>query len=231
MKIKSFLIASIALGSGIQGSAQEYKIKSFSEVPPESIKTDETGAKYYVDEKNKARIYEMENEMVVVMDEMILRAKPRFNNQLDKNYYAFLNKKLARVYPLFLTALQQYRTLEQETANMDKSLKKSIIRQKQGVLAAEYEAKLKDLTTTEGKVFSKLMSRATGQSVYEIIKDLKGSWSAFWWNVKGNIAEIDLKDGYDPHNDRTDLYLESLLQESWNRGALPKYPGADSFKK
>jgi hypothetical protein len=38
------------------------------------------------------------------------------------------------------------------------------------------------------------MNRATGKNVYEIIKELRGGWSAFWWNVKGKMADIDLKD-------------------------------------
>ncbi len=37
------------------------------------------------------------------------------------------------------------------------------------------------------------MYRATGKSVYDIIKELRGGWSAFWWNVKGNI-DVDIKE-------------------------------------
>ena len=101
---------------------------------------------------------------------------------------------------------------------------------KQNELASQYETQLRDLTTTEGRVFAKLMNRATGKTVYEIIKELRGGWSAFWWNVKGNVADVDIKEPYDPHANRSDAFLESLLRSNWNVGYLKPYPGASSYK-
>ncbi len=204
--------------------------KSLSQYPPELIKVDEYGNKYYYDERQKAKIYEINGENVVVMDELVLLNKPRFNNQLDRNYYYFLNKKLSRVYPLFLTALDQYKTIQAETQNMDRNAQKKYNRDRQNQLADQYEEQLRDLTTTEGKVFAKLLNRATGKTVYEIIKELRGGWSAFWWNVKGNIADVDIKEPYNPVLYRTDEFLESLLQSNWNLGYLQPYPGYKNFK-
>lgn len=211
-------------------SQDTIRIKSFDEIPKNNLSTDEYGNEYYYDEAQKAKIYKINGEQVVMMDELILQAKPHFNNQLDRNFYYFLNKKLNRVYPLFLKALEQYRNIQQESANLKGSAKSRYIKQRQNELAAEYEKQLKDLTTTEGQVFAKLMNRATGKTVYEIIKELRGGWSAFWWNFKGNIADISLKTPYDPHKNRDDLYLESLLQSNWNLGYLQPYPGASEFK-
>lgn len=204
--------------------------KPLSQYPQELLKTDEFGNKYYYDERQKAKIYEINGETVVVMDELVLLNKPKFNNQLDKNYYFFLNKKLYRVYPLFLTALQQYRDIQVEMKIMDTAAKRKYIKDRQNMLADQYEKQLRDLTTTEGQVFAKLMNRATGKNVFEIIKEMRGGWSAFWWNVKGKLADIDLKDKYNPHKNRTDEFLESLLQSNWNSGYLQPYPGARDFK-
>ncbi|MDO5617106.1 MAG: DUF4294 domain-containing protein, partial [Cruoricaptor ignavus] len=159
--------------------------RPLSQYAPELLQTDEYGHKFYYDERQKAKIYEINGETIVVMDELVLHKKIHFNNQLDRNYYFFLNKKLNRVYPLFLTALQQYRDLNVQLSTMNSAEKRKFSRQKQAELAAQYEARLRDLTTSEGQVFAKLMNRATGKTVYEIIKELRGGWSAFWWNVKG----------------------------------------------
>lgn len=217
---------------GFFGQAQHDTIiaKPISQYPPELLKTDEYGNKYFYDERQKARIYEIDGENVVVMDELILRSKPRFNNQLDQNYYFFLNKKLNRVYPLFLTALEQYEDIQDELETLDKAGQRKYVNQRQQLLADEYEKQLRDLTTTEGRVFAKLMNRATGKTVYDIIKELRGGWSAFWWNVKGNIADVNIKQPYDPHADRSDQFIESLLQTNWNNGYLQPYPGYLSFK-
>lgn len=227
LAISSILFSFQVFSQNIKDSVT---IKSLSQYPPELIKTDEYGNPYYYDERQRAKIYEIEGETVVVMDELRLRSKPNFNNQLDQNYYYFLNKKLNRVYPLFLKALDQYRGIQKDISTMDTDAKRKYVKSRQNILADQYEKQLRDLTTTEGKVFAKLMYRATGKTVYEIIKELRGGWSAFWWNVKGNIAEIDLKEPYNPHVNRTDEYLESLLLSNWNLGYLQPYPGYNDFR-
>jgi hypothetical protein len=219
------------LFSAFTMKAQEIRqMKPLREYPPELLKTDEFGNKYYYDESQKARIYEINGENVVVMDELILLNKPRFNNSLDQNYYYFLNKKLNRVYPLFLTALEQYQDIQADLSNLDKGDQRKYVNDRQKDLANQYENQLRDLTTSEGRVFAKLMNRATGKTVYEIIKELRGGWSAFWWNVKGNIADVSIKEPYDPHVNRTDQFVESLLQSNWNAGYLTPYPGYQDFK-
>ncbi|WP_179474430.1 DUF4294 domain-containing protein [Chryseobacterium sp. H1D6B] len=217
-------------GVSVFGQRDSIIAKPLSQYPPEALKLDEFGNKYYYDERQKAKIYEINGETVVVMDELVLVNRPKFNNQLDRNYYYFLNKKLYRVYPLFVTALQQYRDIQKEMTDLDSKAKRKYVRERQNMLADQYEKQLRDLTTTEGQVFAKLMNRATGQNVFEIIKELRGGWSAFWWNVKGKMADIDLKDRYNPRKNRTDEFIESLLQSNWNSGYLQPYPGASEFK-
>jgi len=206
------------------------QIKSFDDIPKSKLQKDEFGDEYFYDEAQKAKIYKINGEQVIVMDLLTLRADPHFNNQLDRNFYFFLNKKLNRVYPLFVNALQQYRDIATESSNMSGSQRNKYIKERQNALAADYEKQLRELTTTEGQIFAKLMSRATGKTVYEIIKELRGGWSAFWWNVKGNIADVSLKTPYDPHKFRDDLYIESLLQSNWNLGYLQPYPGSGDYK-
>lgn len=232
MKFKK-IIPIIPLFLGYMAGAQvidSVSAKPLSQYPKELIKTDEYGNRYYYDEREKAKVYEINGETVVVLDELVMYNKPRFNNELDRNYYFFLNKKLSRVYPLFLTALEQYRTLDAKLGAMSDTDRRKYSREKQNELANQYEAQLRDLTTTEGQIFAKLMYRATGKTVYEIIRDLRGGWSAFWWNVKGNIADIDIKEPYNPHLYRHDEFVESLLQSNWNFGYLQPYEGAKDFK-
>lgn len=206
------------------------QVKSFDDIPKSKLQKDEYGNDYFYDEVQKAKIYKINGEQVIVMDELTLRANPHFNNQLDRNFYFFLNKKLNRVYPLFLNALQQYRDIKIESAKLTGSDRNRYIKERQNALASDYEKQLRELTTTEGQIFAKLMNRATGKTVYEIIKELRGGWSAFWWNVKGNVADVSLKTPYDPHKFRDDLYIESLLQSNWNLGYLQPYEGANDYQ-
>lgn len=206
------------------------QVKSFDDIPKSKLQKDEYGNDFFYDEVQKAKIYKINGEQVIVMDELTLRANPHFNNQLDRNFYFFLNKKLNRVYPLFLNALQQYRDIKTASAKLTGSDRNKYIKERQNALASDYEKQLRELTTTEGQIFAKLMNRATGKTVFEIIKELRGGWSAFWWNVKGNVADVSLKTPYDPHKFRDDLFIESLLQSNWNLGYLQPYPGSSDYK-
>ena len=132
---------------GLYANAQRDSVviaKPISQYPPELLKTDEYGNKYYYDEAQKAKIYEIDGENVVVMDELVLFNKPRFNNQLDQNYYFFLNKKLNRVYPLFLTALEQYTDIQHDMKVLDRRDQKIYVSGRQNALASQYEALLRD---------------------------------------------------------------------------------------
>ena len=233
MKFRNiFIIALLLLGFSLNAQVDtiQVELKALKDIPKDKLKKDEFGNIYYYDERQKARIYEINGEKVVVMDELILMNKPHFNNQLDRNFYYFLNKKLNRVYPYFITALEQYRDTEDELEKIDSEKRKVYIRKRQEELANQYEKQLRDLTTTEGRIFAKLMNRATGKTVYEIIRELRGGWSAFWWNVKGNLADVDIKQVYDPYSVREDTFVESLLLSNWNLGYLQPYEGYRDFK-
>lgn len=193
------------------------------------MRKDEYGKDYYYDHTLKAKVYEIDGERLVIMDELEILPKPKFNNQLDRNYYYFLNKRLARVYPLFLTALEQYRTLQAEIETMSGNERRKHIKTKQNELALQYENKLRDLTPSEGQIFAKLMCRATGKTVFEIIKELRGGFNAFLWNVKGNLADIELKKGYNPHKNRDDEYIETLLISNWRLGYIKPYQGYEKY--
>lgn len=232
MNFKQFnLVFLLLLGVFLHAQKDTVVIaRPLAQYPEDMLKVDEFGNKYYYDVKQKAKIYEINGETVVVMDEIVLLNKPKFNNQLDQNYYFFLNKKLNRVYPLFVNALQQYREIQLQISDLDSANKRKIVKEKQNQLATQYENQLRDLTTTEGRVFAKLMNRATGKTVYEIIKELRGGWSAFWWNVKGGLADVDIKEAYNPHENRSDAFIESLLRSNWSLGYLKPYPGALDYK-
>ena len=230
MKLYRILPIAMVFLAGLLSAQNDTIAMPLSQYPPELLQKDEFGTPYYYDERQKAKIYEINGETVVVMDELVLQKKPTFNNQLDINYYYFLNKKLNRVYPLFLTALSQYRELNSTLSKMSGNERRQYAKIRQEQLATQYENQLRDLTTSEGQVFAKLMYRATGKSVYDIIKELRGGWSAFWWNVKGNAADIELRREYNPYRYRDDEFVESLLQSNWNIGYLQPYPGYRDFK-
>jgi hypothetical protein len=171
---------------------------------------------------NESSKYSITNDSIWIdLKTIQVHGMPKFNNDLDKNQYKWLEKKVFKVYPYFIIALKQYNNLHDSlNLNLNSSSFRKYVKNRQKKLSEEYEDKLKALTQTEGKIFSKLMYRSTGKTVYEIIKELRNGWSAFWWNAKARAFNIDLKEPFDPYHIRDDAYIESILQRAFQLGKL-----------
>lgn len=136
-------------------------------------------------------------------------------SRLEKKYYVWLQKRVDDVYPFLAKAVTEYNQVA-DTAKLinNKRQRKKFIKKRYQKLAEQYEKKLKDLSTSRGQILSKLIHRETGKTTYEIIKELRGGFSAFLWNATGGAFDIDLKQGFNPKKTREDLLLEVII----NRG-------------
>ena len=87
MKFHKIIIILILLVISSQFHAQNdsivIELKALKDIPRDKLQKDEMGNIFYYDEKQKARIYEVNGEKVVMMDELFLVSKPRFNNDLE----------------------------------------------------------------------------------------------------------------------------------------------------
>jgi hypothetical protein len=68
---------------------------------------------------------------------------------------------------------------------------------------------LRKLTFTQGRILIKLIDRETGHTTYEIVKELKGSLSAFFWQSVARIFGSNLKMEYDAKGD--DRMIEDIV--------------------
>ena len=68
----------------------------------------------------------------------------------------------------------------------------------------------------------KYVNRQTGKTTFDLIKDYKSGWKAFWSNNTAKLFNIDLKKTYDPMEVPEDFYIETYLQRSFDEGKLIK---------
>ena len=61
---------------------------------------------------------------------------------------------------------------------------------------------LKDLTRTQGKILVKMIERHLDTSMYEVLKSVRGTFTAAKWQTVGKLYGYDLKDGYTPGEDK-----------------------------
>ncbi|HMG15416.1 MAG TPA: DUF4294 domain-containing protein [Saprospiraceae bacterium] len=137
-------------------------------------------------------------------------APHKFTSYMDELYYMKYKRYAISVFPYAVKAIKVFRAMNKDTENMNKSDKKKYIKKLQKELEAEFEKPLTNLTKTQGMILVKMIEKELDTPMYSLIKDLKGSWSAFYWNTSGYFYGYHLKDGY---NRGVDPILDLVLDD------------------
>ncbi len=163
------------------------------------------------------------------LDEVHVFKKLKFKTTKEKRYYYWFWKKVHKAYPY---AMQTATILNDMDTNLkkikSKRKRKKYIRKAQKYLQEEFTDQLKKLTRTEGKVLIKLIHRQTGKTVFELIKEYRSGWKAFWYDSTAKLFKLSLKKEYHPENEDFDFLIEDILQRSFSNESLieqkPKNP-------
>lgn len=160
-------------------------------------------------------------DTIMLEDAQILHLN--LKTEMEKKYYLWLRKRVRDVWPFVKVAVEEHNEV-QDTAQYftKKKQKRKYIKQRQKVLAQEFEDKLKDLSLSRGQILIKLIHRETGETAYDIIKELRGGINAFIWNTAGGAYDLDLKAEFDTYRTREDLYIEVILRKDFHSGRLER---------
>jgi hypothetical protein len=122
-----------------------------------------------------------------------------------------LVKNVKIVYPYAKLAGIKLRKYEDMLLNAatDKE-RKQIMKQAEKEINEEYGGELKELNFTQGKILIKLIDRETGDSSYELVQELRGKFTAFWYQAFARIWGYNLKEKYDP--DGEDRQIEVIVR-------------------
>lgn len=135
--------------------------------------------------------------LVIANLELISVTAPReFDYTEDRERYSKYRRYAAIVYPYAVQGLRIYKQLEKESEGKSKRERKRMIKEISGRLKDEFEEPLKNLTRTQGLILTKMMERALNKPFYEIIKELKGGFTAMYWNQLGKLYDYQLKEEY-----------------------------------
>jgi hypothetical protein len=117
---------------------------------------------------------------------------------------------LKKVYPYTQIAKNKMQELDAKykLAGNERK-KKTIIKQLEKELFSEFEAPLRNLTISQGRMLIKLIDRETGQTSYSVLKEFKGGFKATFWQGVARLFGNNLKTQYDKYGD--DKILEELV--------------------
>jgi len=133
------------------------------------------------------------------LQEIIVISKLSFKDPYDEFRFNQLKRNVMVVYPYAKEAGRIFDEINAElTAAEKRKDQKKYLKQKEDQLDALFKDQLKNLTTTQGEILVKLISREIGISVYDLIKEFKNSTSAFTWNKMSQLYGYSLKRNYDP---------------------------------
>jgi hypothetical protein len=157
---------------------------------------------------------------IFVLDEVLLVDKPTFNSNEARRRYFILKRKVMKVYPYAVIAGNKLDSLNLTLVGKSKRKRKKLIKEFNDYLKDEFEDEMVKLTHNEGQILSKLVYRETGMSSYDLIKNYRSGWNAFWWNGIAYFNKIDLKTPYAPTEDEEDKLIEGILNRAFIEGRL-----------
>lgn len=134
----------------------------------------------------------------------------QFKNQREAKQYTRLVRYVKKVYPYSQIIKKKLIEIDNELAKLDNDRqRKKYIKKAEKELREEFEGELRELTFSQGRILIKLVDRETGETSYELVKELKGSVSAFFWQSVAVLFQSSLKYEYDA--DGTDWMIEDIV--------------------
>ena len=131
------------------------------------------------------------------------------NRQASQNTRLIKNVKI--VYPYARLAgktLKEYEIILGQVDNERE--RRKILKELENEINDKYGDELKKLTFSQGKILIKLIDRETGNTSFDLVKDLRGNFLAFFYQSFARVFGYNLKVEYDP--DGEDRNIEIIVR-------------------
>lgn len=164
------------------------------------------------------------------LDEVMLLHKLKFDSKKDKIRYLILKRKTIKVYPYAKMAAERLDSMSEKMLKLKRNRAKNrYTKQVQKYIEGEFSDELKKMTRTEGQILVKLIHRQTGRTAFNLVKELRNGWRAFWYNTTASMFDISLKREFNPENEKEDYLIEDILQRNFQNGRLEHQKPAIQF--
>ena len=166
-------------------------------------------------------------KMDTILLEDVIISKQKMDPEAKKQFL-LLQNRVYKVYPFAKIAADRLSSIN---STMDKlktnKEKRKYFKIVEDFMDNEFKEKLKKLSHKQGQILVKLIYRQTGVSTYDLIKDYKSGWKAFWSNNAARLFEINLKETYKPMDNNEDYLIETILYRAFSNGRLIEQKAAN----
>ncbi len=159
----------------------------------------------------------------IELNEILILNRVKFTSKEDiKNYY-LIKRRTLKVYNYAKLASERLDSLESRFSRItSKRERKRYAKLVQKYIDNEFSEELKKLSRSEGRILIKLIHRQTGSTAFDLIKNLRSGWNAFWFNNTAKLFDLSLKSEYDPYTNKSDFYIEDILQRAFQNEQLER---------
>lgn len=158
----------------------------------------------------EAAVVEGDTVPLIRLRPIVVFNKPFLKNKRARRQYDRLVRAFKLVYPIALAAKHKMYAMEDSLLALPtRKQQKAYIKGIEKELKKEYTPVLKRMSLYQGRVLLKLIDRETGNTSYELVKEFRGGFSAFFWQGVARIFGANLKTEY--HAEGEDQVLEQLV--------------------
>jgi len=158
-----------------------------------------------------ALIIDGDTVALVRLDEVKIYSFSYPETRRAKRKLTKLIKNVKKVYPWARLAGIQLRRYDKMlvAAKNDKE-RRTIMKQAEKEINERYGEDLKKLTFTQGLILIKLIDRETGNTSYSLVQELRGNFTAFFYQAFARIWGYNLKVKYDSEGE--DKQIEGIVK-------------------
>lgn len=146
----------------------------------------------------------------ILLREVVITDQRVFKTPEDRARYNRLKYNVLKVLPYARFAENRYDKLQRDLAvTTRKKDQKRLIKECEKEIKTMFNREIKKMSISQGEILIKLIDRQTGNSSYELVRELRGGVSAFFYQSVAKIFGHNLKRTYDPDQERE---IETIIR-------------------
>lgn len=156
----------------------------------------------------------------MVIPEVEIVRRRVFKSPEDKARYMRLRYNVIKVLPYAKYAQRRYQQLYRDLAlTGNKREQRRLVKDCEREIKDMFNREVKNMTVSQGAILIKLIDRQTGNSSYEVVRELRGGITAFFYQSIARVFGHNLKNEYDVEED---FEIENIIR-SLERPAYPYF--------
>jgi len=138
----------------------------------------------------------------ITLHEISVVPQWKFKNKREYRRYSRLVYNIKKTLPYARMAAKELHKIDDHLKSLKtEKERKAYLKEAEKELFAKFEQPLRHLTVSQGFLLIRLIDRETGDTTYNLIKEYKSGFAAFFWQSVARLFGSNLKADYDPDGD------------------------------